>query len=81
MVGTDDVYAYAEKYNMKNSTWNELLGKREKYEWGESLKMARQRFKNKEVSPDAVDLLEKMMVVDHANRITPKEALEHEYFD
>jgi len=30
---------------------------------------------------DALDLLSKMLVYDHAERITPKEALEHRYFD
>jgi casein kinase II subunit alpha len=29
----------------------------------------------------AIDLLEKMMVYDHADRITPKDAMEHPYFD
>lgn len=28
----------------------------------------------------ALDLLNRMLVYDHAERITPKEALEHEYF-
>jgi casein kinase II subunit alpha len=30
---------------------------------------------------DALDLLNKMLVFDHAERILPKEALEHKYFD
>lgn len=30
---------------------------------------------------DALDLLSKMLVYDHAERITPREALEHRYFD
>ena len=30
---------------------------------------------------DALDLLSKMLVYDHAERITPKDALEHRYFD
>ena len=31
--------------------------------------------------PDAFDLLKRMLVVDHANRITAKEALAHPFFD
>jgi casein kinase II subunit alpha len=31
-------------------------------------------------SNEAIDLLSKMLVYDHAERITPKEAMEHEYF-
>lgn len=30
--------------------------------------------------PDALDLLSKMLVYDHAERITPKDALLHPYF-
>jgi casein kinase II subunit alpha len=30
--------------------------------------------------PEAIDLLSQMLVYDHADRITPKEAMEHEYF-
>jgi casein kinase II subunit alpha len=29
---------------------------------------------------EALDLLSKMLVYDHAERITPKDAMEHEYF-
>ena len=30
---------------------------------------------------DALDLLSRMLVYDHSERILPKEALEHKYFD
>jgi casein kinase II subunit alpha len=30
---------------------------------------------------DALDLLSKMLIYDHAERILPREALEHRYFD
>jgi casein kinase II subunit alpha len=30
---------------------------------------------------EALDLLSKMLVFDHAERITPKEAMQHEYFE
>ena len=29
---------------------------------------------------DAIDLLSKMLIYDHADRITPKDAMEHAYF-
>jgi len=32
-------------------------------------------------TPDALDLLSKMLIYDHMERITPKEALKHPYFD
>jgi casein kinase II subunit alpha len=37
---------------------------------------------NHETASDlATDLLDKMMVYDHALRITPKDAMKHAYFD
>jgi casein kinase II subunit alpha len=32
------------------------------------------------VSEEAIDLLSKMLRYDHAERITPKDAMEHPYF-
>lgn len=32
-------------------------------------------------SEDALDLLSKMLMYDHAERIAPRDALEHRYFD
>ena len=38
--------------------------------------------KNTETATEmAIDLLDKMMIYDHADRITPKDALDHPYFD
>ncbi len=31
--------------------------------------------------PEAIDILSKMLVYDHAERITPKDAMEHPYFN
>jgi len=31
-------------------------------------------------SEEALDVLSKMLVYDHAERITPKDAMEHPYF-
>ena len=37
---------------------------------------------NYETATDlAVDLLDKMLVIDHAKRITPKDAMAHPYFN
>lgn len=30
--------------------------------------------------PEAIELLSKMLIYDHADRITPKDAMDHEYF-
>ena len=37
---------------------------------------------NASLCPDeAIDILSKMLIYDHADRITPKEAMEHPYFE
>ena len=67
---------------MVNSTWNDLLGQKKRHKWKKVIKNAPMLKKmDKEVDPEAIDLLSKMLVVDHAERVTPKEALEHAYFD
>lgn len=33
------------------------------------------------ISDEAIDLLDQMLLYDHAMRITPKDAMEHPYFD
>lgn len=32
-------------------------------------------------TPDALDLIDKMLVYDHTERILPKEAMQHKFFD
>ena len=45
--------------------------------WAKFIKADNQALCNE----DALDLLSKMLVFDHSERILPKEALEHRYFD
>ena len=53
-----------------------ILGNYPKKQW--------QKFINHEnsalCSNDALDLLSKMLVYDHADRVLPKDAMNHEYF-
>ena len=45
--------------------------------WSKFIKPENQAYCN----DDAIDLLSKMLIYDHAERILPREALEHRYFD
>lgn len=45
--------------------------------WSKFIKPENQVYCNE----DAIDLLSKMLIYDHAERILPREALEHRYFD
>ena len=69
MRGSDEIYAYFEKYGMKGRDLSFIGHQR------------RSLVADKNDDPQAVDLALKMTVADHANRITAKEALEHPYFD
>lgn len=78
VLGTEDLEAYLAKYKLNlDSHYHGILGSYPKKNW--------QKFINNENTelcpPEAIDLLSKMLVFDHAERITPKEAMEHEYFE
>jgi casein kinase II subunit alpha len=45
--------------------------------WSKFIKPENQAY----CSEDALDLLSKMLVYDHAERIMPKDAIAHRYFD
>ena len=81
-LGSDEVKAYVQKYGVANKMDRDLF---------RQLSVANvprkpfERFvtdANKHlVSDEALDFLSKLLVVDHAQRILPREAMEHPYFD
>jgi casein kinase II subunit alpha len=77
-MGTKDMYDFIEKY--KPEVKEIPLGKieaRTKRSWERFI-----REENKHLcGRDAIDLLNRMLIFDHSERITPKEALDHPYFD
>lgn len=78
VLGTEDLFKYLKKYNLKLD--NQLTGMIEKCPrrpWSKFVKPEYAAL----CSQDALDLLDKMLVYDHAERITPIEAMEHRYFD
>jgi len=78
VLGTEEFDKYMETYDIEMETDSDaLLRSYPKQSW--------QRFVNSEnsqfVSPDAVDLLEKLLRYDHQERLTAREAQAHTYFN
>ena len=77
VLGTEELYKYLKKYNIKlDEEYQKLIERCPRKPW------------HKFMSPttllcteDALDLLDKMLVYDHHERILPREAMEHRYFD
>ena len=78
VLGTDDLFKYLSKYKLKlDENYNGLIEKCPKKPWTKFITP-----ENKDrANDDAIDLLSKMLVYDKAERILPKEAMAHAYFD
>ena len=77
VLGTDELYKYVEKYDLTlDKNYNGILGNYPKKPWSKFINNENQNL----CPPEALDLLSKMLVYDHAERITPKEAMNHPYF-
>jgi casein kinase II subunit alpha len=78
VLGTEDLYKYLETYNLKLSHHFDGLLSKKKYP-----KKSLKSFVTKEnadlATPDAIDFLEKLLIYDHQNRMTAKEAMNHPY--
>jgi len=77
VLGTDDLYRYLNKYSLKlDETYSGLIEKCPKKPWTKFINPDNQHL----CPEEAIDLLSKMLVYDRAERILPKEAMEHPYF-
>jgi casein kinase II subunit alpha len=77
VLGTKDLYHYLEKYNIElDEDFVAMIGTHSQKDWELLIKPENKHL----VSPEALDLLGRMLVYDHAERITPKEAMQHKYF-
>ena len=77
-LGSDGLYIMARKYWLgMNPDWVDFIGYKEK---GGFLKLMNETNSDL-VTDQGVDLLEKMLTWDFQDRITAKDALEHEFFD
>ncbi|KAL7065845.1 putative casein kinase II, alpha subunit [Cryptosporidium serpentis] len=78
VLGTDGLFEYLTKYKKQLEPYfDDLLGRHTRKPWSKFLTNENQHF----VNPSVLDLLDKMLVYDHAERILPKEAMLHPYFD
>lgn len=77
ILGTDDLFHYVEKYNVTlDSHYDDILGVHQKKPWNKFINHMNESL----ISEEALDLLDSMLRYDHAERITPKDAMEHPYF-
>ncbi|WAR11604.1 CSK21-like protein [Mya arenaria] len=77
VLGTDDLYAYIEKYQIElDPRFNDILGRHSRKRWERFVHSENQHL----VSPEALDYLDKLLRYDHQERLTAREAMEHPYF-
>ena len=77
VLGTKDLHEYIEKYGLElDGNFMSLLGSHQRKPW--------ERFITEDnkllATDDALDLLNRMLVYDHQQRVTAKEAMEHPFF-
>lgn len=77
VLGTAELFEYLDKYEIDlDSHFEGVLGKHSKKPFNKFINN-----ENKHLcSNDAIDLLSKMLIYDPAERITPKDAMQHPYF-
>mmetsp|Transcript_3967 Transcript_3967/g.3386 ORF Transcript_3967/g.3386 Transcript_3967/m.3386 type:complete len:338 (-) Transcript_3967:256-1269(-) len=77
VLGTADLFEYIDKYNIElDGHFEGILGRHSKKPWTKFVTNENKHL----VTNEALDLLSKMLVYDHAERITPKEAMQHAFF-
>lgn len=78
VLGTEDLFKYVKKYNIKlDEEYNKLIERCPRKPWVKFIKPENAAL----CTEEALDLLDKMLVYDHHERILPREAMEHKYFD
>lgn len=78
VLGTDDLFAYLEKYEIElDPHFDDVLGRFPKKEWNKFITSENQKF----ASNEAIDFLDGLLRYDHQARLTAKEAMAHPYFE
>jgi casein kinase II subunit alpha len=75
VVGTEEIQLYMDKYDLELNDGIQL----DHYDKRPYSCFINEKNRSR-ISDDAIDLLERMLLVDHAKRITPKDAMRHPYF-
>eukprot|EP00916_Digyalum_oweni_P027146 GHVL01044548.1.p1 GENE.GHVL01044548.1~~GHVL01044548.1.p1 ORF type:complete len:351 (+),score=21.35 GHVL01044548.1:15-1067(+) len=77
VLGTEDFFSYLSKYSLElDPHFDDIMGRHPKKEFSKFITPENRHL----VSPEAMDLLERMLIYDHTKRILPREAIEHAYF-
>ncbi|XP_035168155.1 casein kinase II subunit alpha' isoform X5 [Oxyura jamaicensis] len=77
VLGTDELYGYLKKYHIElDPHFNDILGQHSRKRWENFIHSENRHL----VSPEVLDLLDKLLRYDHQQRLTAKEAMEHPYF-
>merc|ERR1712151_528767 len=77
VLGTDGLFDYLDKYNLQlDPHFDDILGKHSRKAWSKFLTSENQSLVNSEV----MDLIDRMLIYDHAQRVLPKEAMLPPYF-
>ena len=78
VLGTQNLIEYVKKYNITlDEDFEGILGRHSEKSWAKFISPNNKHLCSKEV----LDILTKMMIYDHAERITPTEAMKHPFFD
>jgi casein kinase II subunit alpha len=78
VLGTDELYAYLNKYRIElDPNFEALIGRHTRKPWSKYISAENQHL----VSAEAIDFLDKLLRYDHAERITAKDAQAHPFFD
>ncbi|TPX71899.1 hypothetical protein SpCBS45565_g00924 [Spizellomyces sp. 'palustris'] len=78
VLGTEELFAYLEKYNIRlDSRFDTILGRYPRKSWRRFVTAENERY----ISDEALDFLDKLLRYDHQERLTPQEAMMHPYFD
>lgn len=78
VLGTDGLYEYLDKYNLElDAAFNDLVGRHHRKPWTKFVNTDNESL----CSPEALNLIDRMLVYDHAERILPSEAMRHPYFE
>lgn len=77
VLGTEELYAYLDKYNIElDPRFHDILQRHSRKRWERFVHSDNQHL----VSPEALDFLDKLLRYDHVERLTAREAMGHPYF-
>jgi casein kinase II subunit alpha len=78
VLGTDELFAYLEKYGISlDQSFLSMIGRHQRKPWKKFITN-----ENKHTAlPEAIDFLDKLLKYDQQERLTAREAMQHPYFD